>query len=400
MNKENPRGMRPSLPEPTPDARAASAALCAMIATDIAAAGGWIPFARYMELALYAPGLGYYSGGARKFGAAGDFITAPELTPLFAQTVAAQALQIMAGSAARILEVGAGSGVMAAELLRELERRGDLPERYLILELSGELRARQQATLAQRVPHLLERVTWIDTLPHRFSGLVLGNEVLDAMPVGLVEWRDTQGAASGAPEILERGVILGGQGGFAWAERPAQGALLHAAQSLSIAAPYVSEIGLAASAWIAEWGRILEHGALLLFDYGFPRHEYYHPQRGSGTLMCHYRHHAHNDPLWWPGLNDITAHVDFTAIAEAGFEAGLEVIGYTSQAQFLFNCGFTETLGRLSNNSDRASVAETRNAGKLISPNEMGELFKVVALGRGIREPLLGFSRNDRRHAL
>ncbi|MEK7737028.1 MAG: SAM-dependent methyltransferase, partial [Pseudomonadota bacterium] len=159
-------------------------------------------------------------------------------------------------------------------------------------------------------------------------------------------------------------------------------------------------IGLAAGAWIAEWGRILEHGALLLFDYGFPRREYYHPQRSSGTLMCHYRHHAHDDPLWWPGLNDITAHVDFTAIAEAGFEAGLEVIGYTSQAQFLFNCGFTDTLGRLSNNSDRASVAETRNAGKLISPNEMGELFKVIALGRGIREPLLGFSRNDRRHAL
>ncbi|MEK7736251.1 MAG: SAM-dependent methyltransferase, partial [Pseudomonadota bacterium] len=239
--------MRPSLPEPTPDARAASAALCALIAEEIAAAGGWIPFARYMELALYAPGLGYYSGGARKFGAAGDFITAPELTPLFAQTVAAQALQIMAGSALQILEVGAGSGVMAAELLRELGRRGDLPERYLILELSGELRARQQATLEQRVPHLLERVTWIDTLPHRFSGLALGNEVLDAMPVGLVEWRDTQGAATGATEILERGVALGAQGDFVWAERPAQGALLQAAQGLSIAAPYVSEIGLAAA---------------------------------------------------------------------------------------------------------------------------------------------------------
>lgn len=391
--------MNATLPEPSPAARAASAALCALIAEEIAAAGGWIAFSRYMELALYAPGLGYYSGGARKFGAAGDFITAPELTPLFAQTIAAQTLQIMAASAARILEVGAGSGVMAAELLRELERRAALPERYLILELSGELRARQQATLAERVPQLLDRVAWLDTLPQTFSGLVLGNEVLDAMPADLVEWRNEHRSAASAAEILERGVALGEQGGFAWAERPAQGALLQAAQSLSVEAPYVSEIGLAACAWIAEWGRILERGALLLFDYGFPRREYYHPQRSSGTLMCHYRHHAHDDPLWWPGLNDITAHVDFTAIAEAGFEAGLEVLGYASQAQFLFNCGIDVALGRL-DNTDKASIAETRNAGKLISPNEMGELFKVIALGRGIQQPLLGFSRNDRRHAL
>ena len=391
--------MNPTLPEPSPDARAASAALCALIAEEIAAAGGWIAFSRYMELALYAPGLGYYSGGARKFGAAGDFITAPELTPLFAQTVAAQAVQIMAASAARILEAGAGSGVMAAELLCELERRAALPERYLILELSGELRARQQTTLAERVPHLLDRVAWLDSLPQTFSGLVLGNEVLDAMPAALVEWRNEHPGAAGVAEILERGVSLGEQGGFAWAERPAQGALLQAVQSLSVEAPCVSEIGLAARAWIAEWGRILERGALLLFDYGFPRREYYHPQRSRGTLMCHYRHHAHDDPLWWPGLNDITAHVDFTAIAEAGFEAGLEVLGYAGQAQFLFNCGITEMLGRL-DNTDKASIAETRNAGKLISPNEMGELFKVIALGRGIKEPLLGFSRNDRRHAL
>ncbi len=392
--------MNTSLQEPSPDARAASAALCACITGEIAAAGGWIPFARYMELALYAPGLGYYSGGARKFGAAGDFITAPELTPLFAHTLAAQAVQVMEGSAARILETGAGSGVLAAELLLELGRRGALPERYLILELSGELRARQQATLAERVPQLLDRVIWLEAWPQTFSGLVLGNEILDAMPVSLVEWRNDERNPAGTPEILERGVALGAQGGFVWAERPAQGALLRAAQSLSIAAPYVSEIGLAAAAWIAEWGRILERGALLLFDYGFPRHEYYHPQRSSGTLMCHYRHHAHEDPLWWPGLNDITAHVDFTAIAEAGFEAGLEVIGYTSQAQFLFNCGIVEVLGRLPKDGGKASVTGTRNAGKLISPNEMGELFKVIALGRGLTEPLLGFARGDRLHAL
>jgi len=394
--------MNASLPEPSPDARAASAALCTRIGAEIVAAGGWIPFARYMELALYAPGLGYYSGGARKFGAAGDFITAPQLTPLFAQTLAAQALQVMAGSAEYILEAGAGSGVLAAELLRELERLGALPERYLILELSGELRARQQATLTERVPQLLARVVWLDTLPQTFSGLVLGNELLDAMPVELVEWRDDPRNPAGPAQIHQRGVSLDAQGGFAWAERPAQGPLLQAAQNLPVAAPYVSEIGLAAGAWIAEWGRILERGALLLFDYGFPRHEYYHPQRSSGTLMCHYRHRAHDDPLWWPGLNDITAHVDFTAIAEAGFAAGLDLIGYTSQAQFLFNCGITAVIERLPRDGGRTSLAETRNAGKLISPDEMGELFKVIALGHGLTElePLLGFARGDRSHAL
>lgn len=389
--------MNLSLPEPSPDARAASAELCRHIADEIAVAGGWMAFSRFMELALYAPGLGYYSGGAQKFGAAGDFVTAPEMTSLFARTLAAQAAQIMANSAARIFEVGAGSGALAVELLLELERIHRLPERYLILELSGELRARQQASLAQRVPHLAARVAWLDRLPDDFAGLVLGNEVLDAMPVALVEWRTEE---PDKPAILERGVSIGERDSFVWASRPAQGALLQAALTLDIEARYISEIGLAARAWLAEWGRILRCGALLLIDYGFPQAEYYHPQRSSGTLMCHYRHHAHSDPLWWPGLNDITAHVDFTAVAEAGFEAGLEVLGYTSQAQFLFNCGITEILDRLPDKTGRAYLAEASNVGKLISPNEMGERFKVIALARGIREPLLGFARGDRCHAL
>ncbi|MCX7176856.1 MAG: SAM-dependent methyltransferase [Proteobacteria bacterium] len=392
--------MNTRLPEPSADARAASAALCELIAADIAAAGGWIPFSRYMELALYAPGLGYYSGGSQKFGAAGDFITAPELTPLFAHTLAVQAAQVMANSAPQILEVGAGRGILAAELLLELERTCSLPEHYLILELSGELRARQHETLFQMAPHLAPRVAWLDALPATFAGLVLGNEVLDAMPVALIEWCE-DGAAE---EILQRGVALDERGNFAWAARPVQGELLQAAQLLAsevpIAAPYVSEIGLAARAWLGEWGRILERGALLLIDYGFPRAEYYFPQRSSGTLMCHYRHHAHGDPLWWPGLNDITAHVDFTAIAEAGFEAGLEVLGYTGQAQFLLNCGITGILGRLPDQTGKAFLAQSRAVGKLISPNEMGELFKVIALGRGLKQPLLGFSRGDRLHAL
>lgn len=385
---------RPTLPEPSTDACAASAALRERIAGEIVAAGGWISFTRYMELALYAPGLGYYSGGAQKFGAAGDFITAPEITPLFARTLALPATQIMARSARRILEAGAGSGILAAELLLELERLDSLPDEYLILDLSGELRARQQATLRERLPHLLDRIVWLDTLPQQFSGLVLGNEVLDAMPVALVEWHDENAA------IAERGVTLDEQGAFAWARRPAQGALLEAAQALNIEAPYVSEIGLAASAWVAEWGRRLTCGALLLFDYGFPRPEFYHPQRNSGTLMCHYRHHSHAEPFWFPGLNDITAHVDFTAIAEAGFDAGLDVLGYTTQARFLLNCGITDVLSRLPNDGGKVYVSEARNVAKLISPNEMGELFKVIALGRGLERPLPGFTSGDRLHTL
>ena len=393
-------GMNPPLPEPSSDERTVSIELCRRIRAEIRASDNWISFSRFMELTLYAPGLGYYSGGAQKFGAAGDFITAPELTPLFARTLAAQVAQIMSVSTAQILEVGAGSGSLAAELLLELERRGSLPERYQILELSGELRMRQQQTLAQRVPHLVQRVAWLDCLPSAFAGLVLANEVLDAMPVALVEWQPEQANPSGGPCVLERGISVDANGSFIWATRPAQASLLHAAQALDITPPFISEIGLAARAWLAEWGRILTGGALLLFDYGHPRAEYYHAQRSKGTLMCHYRQHAHEDPLWWPGLNDITAHVDFTAVAEAGFEAGLEVLGYTSQAQFLFNSGITEVLDRLPDKTGRDYLREAGSVGKLISPNEMGERFKVIALGRGVTEILLGFARGDRTHTL
>ena len=380
-----------TLPTPDADAAASSARLAERIATEIEQVGGWIPFPRYMALALYAPGLGYYSGGARKFGGAGDFVTAPELSPLFAQALAAQVAQIMAASAPRILEAGAGSGALAAELLLELERRGALPERYDILELSGELRARQREAIANGAPHLAGRVGWLDTLPEAFSGVVIGNELLDALPVNVVAWREEG--------LFERGVGLDGDA-FSWQEQPATGALLAVAQGLTLGTPYVSEINLAARAWIAEWGRILQQGALLLIDYGFPQREYYHPQRNEGTLMCHYRHHAHGDPFWLPGLNDITAHVDFTAMAEAGHEAGLDVLGYTSQAQFLLNCGLPQLLERAQEGNAVAYAALASGAQKLISPAEMGELFKVLALGRGIDEPLLGFVSGDRTHAL
>lgn len=380
-----------ALPAPAPEALAHSQRLQLQIASAIREAGGWIPFSRFMELALYAPGLGYYSGGARKFGAAGDFVTAPEMTPVFAQTLAAQAAQIMAASAPRILEAGAGSGRLAADLLLELELRKALPERYSILELSGELRERQHDTIMASAPHLLDRVEWLDQLPQKFDGLVLANELLDALPAHIVRWCDDG--------IFERGVSVKADE-FCWLERPAAGAVLAQAQKLATdsvpGGGYLSEIGLATAAWTASWADILGSGALLLIDYGFPRREFYHPQRNEGTLMCHYRHHAHPDPFYLPGLQDVTVHVDFTLIAEAGTEAGLDFLGYTTQAAFLFNCGLTEVLARTPANDARRYLPVVSAAQKLISPAEMGELFKVIALGRGINQPLLGFVSGDR----
>ena len=384
-----------TLPAPDADGLAFSAALTQRIAAEIATAGGWIGFERFMELALYAPGMGYYSGGARKFGAAGDFVTAPELSPVFSQTIGAQVAQILALSAPQIIEVGAGSGRLAADLLLELERRAALPTSYAILDLSGELRARQRETIAERAPHLLARVSWLDRLPEHFDGLVLANELLDAMPVHLVVWRNEG--------ICERGAGFA-NGQFMWADRPAGGRLLERAQTLaeeySLPAGYLSEICLAAPAWTAAWAGILGRGALLLIDYGFPRHEYYHPQRNTGTLMCHYRHHAHGEPFYLPGLQDITAHVDFTAIVEAGSEAGLDFLGYTTQSTFLLNCGLAEVLARTPVDDTARYLPLANSAQKLISPAEMGELFKVIALGKGIADPLLGFVQGDRSETL
>jgi SAM-dependent MidA family methyltransferase len=386
--------MNSSLPEPSETAKEASRALAGRIADEINAADGWMPFDRYMDLALHCPGLGYYGGGAHKFGTnheGGDFVTAPELTPLFGQTLAAQVGQIMAAAKAEVLEVGAGSGRLAADLLLALDAAGQTPDRYLILELSGELRARQHETIAAAAPGLLQRVAWLDGLPESFSGCVIGNELLDAMPIHALAWR--------AGGLMERGVMFDGER-FTWCERPATAFLAEATRTLPIEAPYESEIGLTATRWVAEWGHRLERGALLLLDYGLPRHEYYHPGRNSGTLRCHYRHRAHDDPFWWPGLSDITAHVDFTAVAEAGHGAGLDVLGYTNQAGFLINLGLGERLA-VRRKLDEASGLRAAGAVQmLISPNEMGELFKVIALGRGISESMLGFVRGDRTHTL
>nr|ART35899.1 B550 [uncultured bacterium] len=391
--------MHADLPAPSADARAASAALTRLIADEIAA-DGWLSFARYMELTLYAPGLGYYAGGAHKFGdgdSGGDFVTAPELTPLFGQALARQVAQVLNASAPLVIEAGAGSGRLAADLLPALDALGCAPARYCILELSGELRARQAQTIGKYAPQYLARVDWLDTLPEKFSGCLIGNEVLDAMPTHAVRWSD-DGFEDG---LLERGVGLAA-GQFVTVERPAGAALREAAETIAVHAPYRGEISLAVRAWVAELARRLDTGAMILLDYGLPRRELYHPQRNGSTLRCHYRHRVHDDPFWYPGLSDITSHVDFTAVAEAGFDAGLSVLGYTNQANFLVNCGIGELLQKVGDGETvtKANLRAQGAVSMLLSPNEMGELFKVIALGRGMPQPLLGFTRGDRVHAL
>ena len=302
------------LPSPGPDALAHSETLRRLILEDIVRQEGWIPFSRYMELALYAPGLGYYTAGARKFGAEGDFVTAPEISPLFGRVVARQAAEIMALSAPLITELGAGSGKLAADILLELERLGSLPERYCILDLSAELHERQRALLQARVPHLLDRIGGLDTLPDTLDGVVLGNEVLDALPVHLVRW--------GEDDIYERGVAAEGQS-FAWLDRPVQSpGLLEAARLIRVPEGYQSEISLSARGLAFSLSERLRQGVALFVDYGFGAREYYHPQRSQGTLMCHYRHHVHDDPFFLVGLQDITSHVDFTAIMDSAAEGG------------------------------------------------------------------------------
>lgn len=381
-----------SLAVPSPEAQAHSARVTQRLREEIAHGGGWITFARYMELALYAPGLGYYAAGATKFGSAGDFTTAPEMSTLFGRSLARQLRQILQETVGDVLEIGAGSGKLAADLLLELEKLGALPERYLILELSAELKARQFDALAARIPHLLQRVSWLDRLPERFSGMMLGNEVLDAMPIHILTRRDGV--------LFERGVIAT-ESGFEWSEHPCDSApLCEAAAELALPDGYLIEINLSAPAFVASLAERLERGAILLIDYGFGRSEYYHPQRAKGTLMCHYRHHAHDDPFLWPGLQDITAHVDFSAIAEAGTRAGLDLLGYATQANFLINCGITDILGETSPSDVAAYLPLANQAQRLLSPAEMGELFKVVALGKSIDADLIGFTRGDQRQRL
>lgn len=385
-----------SLPPASEVALAHSHALQSLIRKRIAAADGWITFEEFMNLALYAPGLGYYASGATKLGDAGDFVTAPEMSPLFGQTLARQIIQIMQHlDRTDILEFGAGTGKLAADILLELEQHRALPEHYFILEVSAELRQRQQNWLQERASHLFSRVAWLEQPPVDFSGIMLGNEVLDAMPVHIVSWRGDQ--------ILQRGVTWQDDR-FAWLERPLEHAELRTlANALTTHINpdqqpdwvYSSEINLAARYFIHSLADSLRQGVILLLDYGFGRSEFYHPQRQQGTLMCHYRHHAHDDPFFLPGLQDITSHVDFSALLEVADQSGLSLTGYTTQAHFLINCGITTVLGRTASTDTRHYLPQVQAMQKLISPAEMGELFKAIAFAKNFPEPLLGFSRGD-----
>jgi SAM-dependent MidA family methyltransferase len=375
------------LPPPSPEETAHSERMRSLIQGEIERAG-WVSFARYMELALYSPGLGYYSSG--RLGT--DFVTAPEMSPLFARTLARQAIEILDQCGGGILEFGAGSGRLALDLMRELKSLGKLPTRYSIIELSVELAARQRQLIAGHAPQWLDRFEWLAKLPERFGGLVLANEVLDAMPVHIVAWREDG--------LYERGVALK-QGRFVWGENKLdEGRLFEAASRLDIAPNYVSEIGLGAGAFIATLANILERGALLLIDYGFGESEYYHPQRSAGTLMCHYRNQAHDDPFYLPGMQDITSHVDFSAVAQSGISSGLELLGYTTQANFLINCGITDLLRGTPAEDIVQYLPLSTATQKLLSPSEMGELFKVIALGKNVNAPLIGFDQGDKSHLL
>jgi SAM-dependent MidA family methyltransferase len=376
-----------------PSATAQSRELVARIIEEIDACGGWISFDRFMQRALYEPGLGYYAAKPGKIGPHGDFVTAPEISPLFGRALAAQILQAFGQVAPRLLEFGAGSGALAAEVIGELRRLGTAPLSYAIVELSVDLKAEQQARLRNRATDAVgdTAVQWLDAPPDGFEGVIIANEVLDVMPVKLFARRGRL--------TLEQGVTADGDG-LRMAERAAGDELAEAVAQIEadvgpLPEGYGSEVGLVATAWVATLGRWLRHGLALLIDYGFPRHEYYHPQRAMGTLMCHFRHRVHADPLWLPGLNDVTAHVDFTAMARAARGAGLDVLGYTSQARFLLDCGLLELLGE-----GQAGRSMTVEALRLLSEAEMGELVKVLALGRGLQGSLRGFATGDRTHRL
>ncbi len=391
--------MQPQLPEASVEAQRASRLLHNLIATEIRLQQGWISFARYMELLLYAPDLGYYSGGAEKLGKDGDFTTAPEITPLFGATLAQLATELRAASPAlqpQILEFGAGSGQLAFDILTELAAHGDATrplQAYYIVELSAELRARQQLKLRD-----FPQVQWLDRLPEAFSGVVLGNEVLDAMPVELVVlgerghgWR-------------QRGVGLSDENEqFVYIDRPADPALIAQIPDADTLVPgHLTEVHPVAIGFMHSLAAMLKAGqgaVALFFDYGFPAAEYYLQQRDQGTLMCHYRHHAHPDPFYLPGLQDVTAHVDFTAMARAALDSGLDLLGYTSQASFLLEAGIGQLLLRTPPENALQYLPQANALQKLVSPAEMGELFKVLAVGVGAELPER-FSRHDRSHRL
>lgn len=384
--------LEPSLPPPDAEARAHSARVVEHIQDEIDRSGGFLSLARYIELALYAPSLGYYVAGARRFGAEGDFVTGPELTPLYGAALARQVERILDASGSReVLELGAGSGALAAPMLNALAARNASPSRYRILEVSPALRERQAETLADAVPPSEAPVEWLDRLPSSIDGAVVMNEVLDAIAPHVVARR--------GGEWFERGVVRH-RDALRLDERPLRDAAVRALASARFPpeGDYVSEVNPAAEALVTTLARRVEHGALLIVDYGFPRREYYLADRREGTLVGHYRHRVHADPLLWPGLSDLTAHVDFTAIAEAGERAGARVAGFAPQASFLLGCGLLELLAAEGTPVSARYLRAAADAQKLVSPAEMGELFKVMLLERGAQCPFLAVT--DMTHRL
>jgi SAM-dependent MidA family methyltransferase len=372
--------------------------VAAYLADEIAAAGGWIGFERYMEIVLYAPGLGYYSAGARKLGPGGDFTTAPEISSLFGACVAQQCADVLRDlGAGSILEIGAGSGRLAADILSRLEALGRLPERYLLLDVSADLRERQHRTLRERVPHLFALVQWLTIPPTKsFDGVILANEVLDALPVSRIRWHATHCEELGVAIQNDR---------FHWAPRPAGEATASACAALAAAGGgwedgYVTEYCPRLKAWSAELTRALNSGVALWLDYGLPRAQYYFPERRDGTLLCHFQHRAHGDPFLYPGLQDITAWVDFTALAEACRAAGFELAGFTTQAYFLAGLGIDREMQDLAGHDANRYARLANQARRLMLPGEMGERFKAMAWSRKTDVPLRGFALQDLRHTL
>ncbi len=380
------------LPTPDADAQLRSQQLAQIIQQTIQKFNGWIPFATFMQQALYTPALGYYSGGGKKFGMGGDFVTAPEMTPLFGLTVANQVAEVLAQIGGDVLELGAGTGKLALSVLQGLHAQKKLPDHYYILDVSAHLRQVQKETLQSELPpEVFARVLWLDTLPEQFTGVVLGNEVLDAIAVHLVVKKNG--------EWLERGVIF--ENGFKWQDRPLENLNLVSHLPADLPEGYLTEVCPASNGLIASLANVLQSGMMLMLDYGFGAREYYHPQRNQGTLMCHFQQRSHDNPLILLGLQDITAHVNFTAIAETALENGLECMGYVNQAQFLINAGITELLEQMPNDIEDGRYLRAVSAvQKLVSPAEMGELFKVIALTKNIEPPLLGFAHGDKRHTL
>ena len=391
------------LPNPDELALKLSESLQEKIRLAIIKNGGSISFEQYMQMALYEPGLGYYSAGSSKFGEQGDFVTAPEISPLFSRCIARQCQQVLSEVSSTevwsssIFELGPGTGKMAIDIMRELERNNSLPETYYLLEPSADLRQRQQLNIKNAIPHLEERFVWLDHLPEeKIKGVIVANEVIDAMPVKRIVIDN---------DIKEYAVTCDSRANdqiqFQWAKRDIDQDLKSELQEMldtlrePLATPYITEINCNIKPWLNSLNDVLDEGLILISDYGYPRQEYFHPQRRAGTLICHYRHHAHDDPFLYPGLQDITASVDFTTVAEAAVDAGLHVSGFTTQAHFLIASGLDQFVSEYETDDVVERSKMTHQVSKLTMPGEMGEKFKFIGLTKKLDNQLCGFGFID-----